>query len=132
MRLTIFSDGACKGNPGHASIGIVILDDNKHTILEISKAIGFSTNNKAEYKAVIEGLSAAVKLKADEVELFMDSELVVRQLTGKYKVKNNELYMLYNKVIYLLQNFSHNSINHISRTLNERADYLANQALTQK
>jgi ribonuclease HI len=129
MRLTIYTDGACKGNPGPASIGVVILDESGNTIKEISKAIGLSTNNKAEYLAVIEGLSTALDLHADEIELMMDSELVVKQLTGKYRVKNTDLKVLHSSTINLLLKFNRRSIKHIDRSFNSRADSLANKAM---
>jgi ribonuclease HI len=129
MRLIIFSDGACRGNPGPASIGVVLRNEIGQTIQEIHKTIGISTNNKAEYQAVIEGLTVALQRNADEVELMLDSELVVKQLTGEYRVKNTELKELHRKVVKLLLKFSKRSVNYIDRSQNQRADRLANWAL---
>ena len=128
MRLTIFTDGACKGNPGPAAIGAVLFDSQNAILLEISKAIGNSTNNKAEYRAIIEALTAAKRLKADEVVVYLDSELVVKQLTRQYKVRSSEILPLYLVAADLLQSFPKNSVKHIGRSLNQRADALANKA----
>jgi ribonuclease HI len=129
MRVTIYTDGACKGNPGPASIGVVLLDETGKTVKEISKSIGLSTNNKAEYMAVIEGLNAAIDHHADEIDLMMDSELVVKQLTGKYRVKNPDLKVLHSSAINLLLKFNRRSIKHIDRSFNSKADSLANKAM---
>ncbi|MFA5129267.1 MAG: ribonuclease HI family protein, partial [Patescibacteria group bacterium] len=87
-KLTIFTDGGARGNPGPGGIGAVIYDENKKKIAEISEFLGHSTNNQAEYKAVIAAMKKAKELKAEILEFFLDSELVVKQLKREYKVKN--------------------------------------------
>ena len=129
MRLEIYTDGACSGNPGPAAIGAVIRDEQRKVLVEISQYIGQGTNNQAEYQAVIAALKAAADLNADEVVLYLDSELVVRQLTGRYKVKNNLLRFLYAEATELSKRFKGISINHVGRFANAEADNLARTAL---
>ena len=128
-KVTIFTDGASKNNPGPSSIGVVIKDQQGQTISRISKAIGHGTNNQAEYKAVIAALEEAIRLGARQVRLNSDSELVVRHLQGKYRVKNAALKPLYQRVTQLLDNLENFTIRHIPREQNEEADSLANSAL---
>ncbi len=125
---TIFSDGGARGNPGPAAIGAVILSDGK-VVEEISKTIGETTNNQAEYQAIVAGLEAAVKLGAEAVECFLDSELVVKQLKLEYKVKNKELAPLFVKVHNLSLKFKKISYTHVPRERNKEADRLVNEAL---
>ncbi len=122
--LTLFIDGACRGNPGPAGIGVVILQ-GQETIQEISKSIGEATNNIAEYSALVYGLVEAVYLKAEKVRVCSDSELLCRQLGGKYKVKNDKLKFLYETAVALFRCFSSVEIQHIPRQENVRADQLA-------
>jgi len=127
--MIIFADGACRGNPGPASIGVLITQDDGNTLMEISHSIGQSTNNRAEYQALITGLEEALKLGAQEVDIRMDSTLVVQQIRGKYRVKNLQLQPLWQHAMQLLKNFSSYHINQIPREQNSRADCLANLAL---
>ena len=129
--LEIFVDGACSGNPGEAAIGVVILE-NQTKIKEISKAIGHGTNNIAEYTAFIYALQEALILKADNLKIFTDSELVFKQLTGQYVVKNANLKSLFDQVKHLTQGFKHIEIKNIPREQNKDADKLATQPLKQK
>jgi ribonuclease HI len=129
MRLQIYADGACWGNPGPAAIGAVIKDEQQRKLVEISQYIGRGTNNQAEYKAVIAGLKSAMKLNADELVLYLDSELIVRQLAGEYKVKNIILRPLYTEVVALLKKFKNISISHVGHSGNEEAHALAKAAL---
>ena len=131
MHLTIYTDGACWGNPGPAAIGAVIKDQRK-TLVKISEYIGFGTNNKAEYSAVIRALVEAIKLNPDEVTLYLDSELVVRQLTGRYKVRSRSILPLYVEVAELLKKFAKVSVVHVPRECNAEADALATAALHSK
>ena len=131
MHLTIYTDGACWGNPGPAAIGAIIKDQRK-TLVKISEYIGFGTNNKAEYSAVIKALKEAIKLNPDEVTLYLDSELVVRQLTGRYKVRSRSILPLYVEVAELLKKFAKVSVVHIPRESNAEADALATAALHSK
>lgn len=131
MRLHIYADGACWGNPGPAAIGAVIKDEKQRKLVELSQYIGKGTNNQAEYKAVIAALQSAMKLGADEVVLHLDSELVIRQLSGKYKVKNALLQPLHVRLKALLKQFKGFSINQVGHDGNEEAHGLATAALKQ-
>jgi len=130
MRLTIYTDGACKGNPGPAAIGVIVKDNLQKEVARISEYIGHATNNKAEYRAVIAALNTAMKLKAEELVLYIDSELVVRQLTGRYKVKSCSILPLYTKASELIKGFKKVSIIHVNREQNTEADMLASAALS--
>jgi len=132
MKLIINTDGGSRGNPGPAGIGAVLSDEKGNIAKEISECIGNATNNQAEYKALVCALEEAKKLKADEVNILMDSELIVKQLKQEYKVKNKDLAPLFVKVWNLLNEFSKWSIKHIKRDKNKRADELVNKALDKK
>jgi len=125
----IFTDGASRGNPGPAAIGAVIKDERGRVITTISQHIGRSTNNQAEYRAIIAALEEAIKLGATHVKLNSDSELVVKQINGRYKVKKLALRPLYQKIVQLVGSLEHFTIAHIPRTQNVEADNLANAAL---
>jgi ribonuclease HI len=129
---SIHTDGASRGNPGEAGIGIVIADERGKTVKELKHYLGMATNNVAEYRAVILALEKASKLGAESIILNLDSELVVRQIMGEYKVREPHLKPLHREVLDLLQNFSNYRIRHIPREENRRADQLANQAIDQK
>ncbi len=131
-RLLIYSDGASQGNPGPAAIGAVIEDGRGKVVSRISRRIGHATNNQAEYAAIIAALEEAVRLGAEEVELRADSELVVKQLNGRYKVKKATLRPLYQKVVRLTGSLKAFSITHVPRTQNREADRLANKALASR
>jgi len=128
-RVVIFTDGAADPNPGPAAIGAIIKDEQGNLLARISQRIGRATNNQAEYRAIIAALEKAISLGAKHVELNSDSELVVKQINGKYRVKKATLKPLYqevNKLQSLLEGFT---IAHISRWQNTEADNLANKAL---
>jgi len=129
-RLIIYTDGASSGNPGQASIGAVIRDGQGKTVSRLSRRIGHATNNQAEYRAVIAALEEAVKLGAGEVEIRSDSELVVKQLKGRYRVKKASLRPLYQKVVQLTGSLEAFTITHIPREQNREADRLAHRALS--
>ncbi len=129
-KLVIFSDGASLGNPGQSAIGVVIHDEAGKVVGRISRRIGHATNNQAEYRAIIAALEEAVRLGAEEVEVRADSELVVQQLNGRYRVKKATLRPLYQKVVQLTGSLKAFSITHIPRTQNREADRLANKALS--
>jgi len=122
-------DGASRGNPGPSAIGVVIRDENRRVIARISRRIGEATNNQAEYTALIEGLKKALELGAREVEIFSDSELLVNQLLGKYKIKNTGIRLLYSEVVKLVGFLESFKISLVPREQNQEADSLANQAL---
>jgi len=126
-RLTIRSDGASLGNPGPAAIGVVIEDESGVAVSEIWRRIGETTNNRAEYLALIAGLEQAAKLGADVLDLKLDSQLIVRQLNGEYRSK--ALTPLYQQTLRLLKRFKSYTIEHVPRRENRMADALAKRAL---
>lgn len=128
MRYQLFCDGASRSNPGDASIGISILLDGKE-VHTISKKIGIATNNEAEYQSLIDGLNYCVDNSIKEIEVFLDSNLVVEQVNKNFKVKAGNLKVLNSKVDDLIQEFNFIEINHVYREENKRADQLANMAL---
>jgi len=131
-RLTIFTDGASHGNPGPSGVGVVICDEKGETIKNISEYIGETTNNVAEYMALIYGLQEALILRADEVIINTDSELLAKQLRREYKIKNAGLKMLYRQVGHLLGGFDKHEVRHIDRSENKGADRLADKAIGQE
>lgn len=126
--LTVCFDGASRGNPGQAAIGIVVLR-NGVPVREIGEAIGEATNNVAEYRALLRGLEEAEALGARRVQILSDSELVVRQLLGRYRVRSPALAALHRDALTRLQRFDRVSIRHVPRAENRGADALANRAL---
>ena len=126
--LILFIDGASKGNPGHAGIGIRIERDGE-LLTEHCEYIGQATNNAAEYRALIKGLELAVRFRADRVTVFSDSELVVRQMNGRYKVKSNALWPLYQTAHKQSKTFAKFQIAHVRRDQNDKADQLANRGI---
>ena len=128
MKYQLFCDGASRSNPGDASIGISILLDGKE-VHTISKKIGIATNNEAEYQALIDGLNYCVDNSIKEIQVFLDSNLVVEQVNKNFKVKAGNLKVLNSKVDDLIQEFNFIEINHVYREENKRADQLANMAL---
>ncbi|MBI4049676.1 MAG: ribonuclease HI family protein [Candidatus Doudnabacteria bacterium] len=128
-KLTIYTDGGARGNPGPAAVGVVIYGSGERPIRQISEYIGNATNNQAEYKALIRGLNEAALLDAKELLCFLDSELVVRQLIGKYKVKEPELKTLIAEVLRLSNKFLRVDFKHVLRAKNKLADKLVNEAL---
>ena len=128
-KLTIYSDGGARGNPGPAGIGAVLYDEEKNILAEISRFIGETTNNQAEYQAIVAGIEKAVELGADELICYLDSELVVKQLNREYKVKKPELQPWFVRVYNASLNFKKVSFKHVRRDLNKEADRLANEAM---
>jgi len=128
-KIIIFSDGGARGNPGPAGIGAVLYDENKKIVAEISQYLGETTNNQAEYKALIAALKEAKRLKAEELACYLDSELVVKQLNREYKIKNKDLAPLFLEVYNLSLFFKKISFTHIPREKNTVADNLANKAM---
>lgn len=132
MKLTIQTDGGARGNPGPAGIGVVISDEAGKILEEHAKYLGKTTNNQAEYQAVILGLQRAVALGADRVEVVADSELMVKQANGEYKVKNPEIAKRYLELKNLETLLGGRvSYRHVRREMNKRADALSNQAMDQ-
>ena len=128
-KLIIYTDGGARGNPGPAGIGAAIYNEDKKLVAEISEYLGVATNNQAEYKAVIAAIKKARELGALELEFFLDSELVVKQLNREYKVKNKELAPLFVVIYNEILNFKKVIFKHIRRELNKEADRLANLAM---
>lgn len=128
-RLKVYVDGASRGNPGDAGIGIVMLDENGNVVKEMSDYIGQTTNNIAEYTALITALKEALEMGCEEIEVFSDSELMVKQINGQYQIKNEGIKRLYSQVVQLMKEFRSFSINHVRREYNKRADELANEGI---
>lgn len=127
--LVLYSDGGARGNPGPAGIGVVIYDSSDNVVFEISEFLGIATNNQAEYKAILAGISKAKELGVENLVCYLDSELVVKQLKREYKVKNAELAPLFVKVYNLSQGIQSIKFIHIRREKNTVADRLANEAM---
>lgn len=128
-KLTIYTDGAARGNPGPAAIGAVINDEKGNYIASISRCLGVTTNNQAEYRAIIAALEKAVSLGARQVTLYSDSKLVVNQINGQYKIKHVALRPLYHEIVKLTGALEGFKIACIPRERNAAADALANKAL---
>ena len=126
------TDGASRGNPGLAAIGVVIEDDQGTRLRTFHRFIGTATNNEAEYQALIDGLKAVAEWKPDRLEIYLDSKLVVEQIKGTYRVKKPELQPLYKQATELLGVFGEVEIKHVERESNKGADKLANLALDAK
>lgn len=126
--MEIYIDGASKGNPGPAGIGVVVCRDGE-VVNNISSYIGETTNNLAEYTALIYGLQEALVQKAESVKLYSDSQLLCRQLTGEYKVRDERIKGLYNQALHLIAAIKHLDVEHICRERNKGADKLANLAV---
>lgn len=131
-KLTIYTDGGARGNPGPAAIGIVLFHD-KEKVKEYKKCIGIGTNNQAEYTALLKALELAKEFGAEELEVYSDSELMIKQLHGQYKVKNKKLQQLFHEVRERQKNFSVIQYRHVLRTNPGivLADELVNKALDQ-
>lgn len=127
QKLKIFIDGASRGNPGPAAAGIIIFSSENKKIKEISETLGLATNNQAEYLALIRALIEAQKLGAREIEVFSDSELLVNQVKGLYKVRDENLKTLFKIAVWLKSDLKF-SIHHIRREQNTLADNLANES----
>jgi len=127
MKAIIHSDGGSRGNPGEAAIGVVVeLADKK---IEIGERIGVTTNNVAEYRAILKGLEVAFKKGAKSADCFLDSELVVKQLRGEYRIKDEKMKELAGQVFVVREQFEKVSFLHIPREKNKAADALVNKAL---
>lgn len=126
--VTICIDGASRGNPGHAAIGVVLLRDGE-VVGEVAQRIGITTNNAAEYWALLRGLEEAQKVGARRVRVQSDSELLVRQLRGQYKVRSPHLVPLHQEALRRLRAFEEVAVVHVPRERNAQADALANRAL---
>ena len=128
-KLIIFTDGGSRGNPGPAGIGAAIYDAEKKLVATVSEYLGVATNNQAEYRAVIAALEKARALGGLELNFYLDSELVVKQLKREYKVKNKDLAPLFLQIYNLSLSFKKISYTHVRREFNKEADKLANEAM---
>jgi len=129
LRVTVHIDGGARGNPGPAAAGVVITDSENTVLHEAGIFIGRATNNIAEYRALLAGLEAAAKLGATEVKVRSDSELLVRQMTGLYRVRNEGIRVLYEKALELQSSFSQCEYAHVTREENKHADKLVKVAI---
>jgi ribonuclease HI len=129
MHLNIYADGASWGNPGPAAIGVIIKDEHEKVIVKVSQYIGEHTNNQAEYQAVIAALKEAIRFKADATTLYLDSELVAKQLNGSYKVRNLFLFPLHKEAVELSKKFTRLSVVLVGHDGNNEAHALAKAAL---
>ncbi len=125
----LFIDGASYGNPGDAGIGVLVYDINHRCVEKVSQYIGKATNNVAEYTALTTALIEALILGFREIEIKSDSELLVRQLRGRYKVKSNNIKILYLLAKHLIRGYKKVEIDYIRREQNKEADRLANEAI---
>jgi ribonuclease HI len=128
-KLTVNVDGGARGNPGPAAIGVVVRDADGAVVESVGETIGKTTNNVAEYRALLRGVELAAAHGATELELVGDSELVVRQIEGRYKVKNEGMKELHAQAKKALAGFERWSIRHVKRDQNADADRLVNEAL---
>jgi len=131
-QVILYTDGAARGNPGPAAIGILLTDARGNILQAFGETIGKTTNNEAEYRALLRGLERAAAHHADEIEIRTDSELLARQLSGAYRVKAANLKPLHAQTQRALARFARVSIRHIPRAQNRRADALANAALDRR
>jgi ribonuclease HI len=129
MKATLHTDGGARGNPGPAGIGIVLGDERSRIVAEVWRGIGESTNNVAEYEALIAGLELALERGVTDLDVYVDSELVVSQVKGEWKIKNERLRALAVKARSLMSRFERASIAHVRRAENARADRLANMGM---
>ena len=128
----LFSDGACRGNPGIGGAGAVITDAGENVIWEGKEYLGHCTNNIAEYRALILGLKGALSQGYKILEVYLDSELLAKQINGSYRVKNENLQILMKEVRSLLTSFEAVEVKHVLRSHNSYADRLANMAIDEK
>ena len=131
-RLILFSDGAARGNPGPAGAGAVLTKVDGSLVARLGKFLGSQTNNHAEYMGLLIGLEEALRLGANEIEVVADSELMVRQLNGVYKVKNAGLKLLFERAQRLLQQFVGYTVRHVPRAQNKLADEMSNRAIDER
>ena len=125
----LYCDGASRGNPGPSGTGVLLLSPNDRKVVELSRFIDDATNNEAEYQALISGLQAAEEFGFQHLQIFLDSELVVKQVRGEYRVKNPRLQKLFREVMSRLQRFDDYDIVQVGREHNKQADRLANEAI---
>jgi ribonuclease HI len=126
---TLFADGGSRGNPGPAASGAVIVDPSGEVVQEVGNYLGVATNNVAEWTALLIGLEAAAERGIRRLAIRLDSELVVKQLRGEYRVKHADLQPLHRRAVTLLRRFEHVDLRHVPRKQNTLADALVNRVL---
>ena len=129
MTVRLYTDGGARGNPGPAAYAYVIEDDEGEVLAQHGETIGVATNNVAEYRGLIAGLEKAVELRVDRVEVISDSELMVKQMRGEYRVKNETLRKLQQEAARRARDVGEVAYTHVRRAHNELADRLVNEAL---
>jgi ribonuclease HI len=129
VKATMFADGGSRGNPGPAASGAVLFDESGAVLREVGTYLGVATNNVAEWTGLLTGLEAALELGIDDLSVRLDSELVVKQISGVYRVKHEGLIPLHAKAKVLLRKFAHVDVQHVRRKENAAADALVNQVL---
>ena len=129
MKATLYADGGSRGNPGPAASGAVLYDEQGEVVAEIGTFLGVATNNVAEWTGLLEGLKAALARGVDEIAVRLDSELVVKQLSGAYRVKHPGLIPLHAQAKSLLRKFKDVDVRHVPRKQNAAADAVVNQVL---
>jgi ribonuclease HI len=132
QRVRVYSDGAARGNPGPSGAGAVLVEPSGQVVERLGKFLGVQTNNYAEYMGLILGLKRARELGVREVEVFADSELLIRQLGGSYQVKSQSLRPLYEEALKLLNDFSRVKLVHVPREMNSAADEMSNRAIDER
>lgn len=132
FRLRVYSDGAARGNPGPSGAGAVLVDPSGQIVERLGKFLGVQTNNYAEYMGLILGLKRARDLGVREVEVYADSELMIRQLGGAYQVKSPSLRPLYEEALKLLNDFQRVKLVHLPREMNAAADEMSNRAIDER
>jgi ribonuclease HI len=129
VKATMFADGGSRGNPGPAASGAVLFDEGGAVLREVGTFLGVATNNVAEWTGLVTGLEAALELGIDDLAVRLDSELVVKQISGQYRVKHEGLIPLHAKAKVLLRKFARVDVQHVRRKENAAADALVNQVL---
>jgi ribonuclease HI len=129
VKATMFADGGSRGNPGPAASGAVLFDEGGAVLREVGTYLGVATNNVAEWTGLVTGLEAALELGVDDLAVRLDSELVVKQISGAYRVKHEGLIPLHAKAKALLRKFVRVDVQHVRRKENAAADALVNQVL---
>lgn len=129
MKARLYTDGAARGNPGPAGAGVLLVNSQGRPVGRATLYLGQATNNQAEYRALLLGLALAQAAGVTDLEILLDSELVVRQLTGRYAVRSPDLQPLWQRVQEALRAFQTVRITHVAREANREADRLANRAI---
>jgi ribonuclease HI len=129
VKARLFTDGGARGNPGPAAYGFVLETEDGTVLAAEGEAIGYATNNVAEYSGLVAGLRKAIELQVPDVEVVSDSELMVKQMRGEYRVKNESLRDLYEQAVRLADKLGNVEYRHVKRAHNELADRLVNEAL---